>query len=709
MAKWQATSAEFTATGGSATSQQTAVMYIYNLVSPNGNPLDGGVYSGYNIQAKNFKVGNGQELVDNEWTPTGGVFFNADSQISKVKFIDMGTPGDPLNFVKVEVTVDAFTPSAATTLYVDIDENVENPIVPADGGDLNLYFQFRYRDPDHSNNNHTVTQSNLLSGFTSTTSVGSYATFEVNDISGVIQGIGVHDVVKYTFTAETGYHYPDSVLTAPSTYYPMIIPMANFFGDNLNTIVTDVVYTNSLVTSFSLVIQFVHPMTPGLAASGSGSGNLNEESLISLLGLEMQSVQNMDIYITRLVNTIQDPVEDPATTNMITNFIGATTATPSGGSVGCHVLGFPGSPYQISFQKKASVTSDVTAATGGYYNFTTNQFQDDEYWLSSSIPTNTGTALQTHSIILPPATSQTRFDFMLLPTVDGVTSIFDDSIPVNPGQASLIQEGVQTLTITPTTNNAGNFGAMPSNVTVTKSALYQNSGYVQNYKQDVSLRGGTGGSSSTRLVLAKTYGSSYANIVPGMIISCTGIAHNTTVSKIVDNVVTMSGANTIADNSYIEFIDARTVTPFSFTITPNGNTLNVNTANDPLSQVGGSKEFKTTVSSTASKTATHTLASTQGIVPGMVAIGDSIGRHGGNGTVASITNGTTVVFNDVQSLVSGEKIRFTNGNVRGQTELRSAKAEKVGSNIVISGYVRTSSINATAQLRIYIDPLITVS
>ena len=704
MAKWQATSAEFTATGGSATSQQTAVMYIYNLVSPNGNPLDGGVYSGYNIQAKNFKVGNGVELVDNEWTPTGGVFFNADSQISKVKFIDMGTPGDPLNFVKVEVTVDAFTPSAATTLYVDIDESDENPIVPANGGDLNLYFEFRYRDPDHSNNNHIVTQSNLLSGFTSTTSVGSYATFEVNDISGIVQGIGVHDIVKYTFTAETGYHYPDSVLTAPPTNYTSF-GMASLFGENLNTIVTDVVYTNSLITSFSLVIQFVHPMTPGLSATVV----LNEEGLAGLLALEMETVESMEIFINRYVNTIQDPVEDPVTTNMIQAFYHATTATPSGGSVGCHVVGFPGSPYQISFQKKASVTSDVTAATGGYYNFGTNQFQDDEYWLSSSIPTNTGTALQTHSIILPPATSQTRFDFMLLPTVDGVTSIFDGSIPVDPGQASLIQEGVQTLTITPITNNAGNFGAMPSNVTVTKSALYQNSGYVQNYKQDVSLRGGTGGSSSTRLVLSKTYGSSYANIVPGMIISCTGIAHNTTVSKIVDNVVTMSGANTIADNSYIEFIDARTVTPFSFTITPNGNTLNVNTANNPLSQVGGSKEFKTTVSSTAAKTTTHTLASTQGIVPGMVAIGGSIGRHGGNGTVASITNGTTVVFNDVQSLVSGEKIRFTNGNVRGQIDLRSAKAEKVGSNIVISGYVRSSSVNETAQLRIYIDPLITVS
>lgn len=702
MAKWQATSAEFTATGGSATSQQTAVMYIYNLVSPNGNPFDGGVYSGYNIQAKNFKVGNGVELVDNEWTPTGGVFFNADSQISKVKFIDMGTPGDPLNFVKVEVTVDAFTPSATTTLYVDIDESDENPIVPANGGDLNLYFQFRYRDPDYSNNNHTVTQSNLLSGFTSTTSVGSTAQQEYNDISGVIQGIGVHDIATYTFTAETGYHYPDSVLTAPPTYYSSAV-MASLFGENLNTIVTDVVYTNSLITSFSLVIQFVHPMTPGLSATEV----LNEDGLVGILGLNMAAVENMEIFISQLVNTIQDPIEDPETINHVAAVVHSTTATPSGGSAFCHVFGFPGSPYQISFQKKTSVTSDVTAATGGYYNFATNQFQDNEYWLNSLVQT---TGSQSHNIILPPATSQTRFDFMFLPTnYEGVTSSFDSSIPVDPGQASLIQEGVQTLTITPITNNAGNFGAMPSNVTVTKSALYQNSGYVQNYKQDVSLRGGTGGSSSTRLVLAKTYGSSYANIVPGMIISCTGIAHNTTVSKIVDNVVTMSGANTIADNSYIEFIDARAVTPFSFTITPNGNTLNVNTANDPLSQVGGSKEFKTTVSSTASKTATHTLASTQGIVPGMVAIGDSIGRHGGNGTVASITNGTTVVFNDIQSLVSGDKIRFINGNVRGQIDLRSAKAEKVGSNIVISGYVKSSSVNETAQLRIYIDPLITVS
>ena len=701
MAKWQATSAEFTATGGSATSQQTAVMYIYNLVSPNGNPLDGGVYSGYNIQAKNFMVGNGKELVDNEWTPFGGVFFNADSQISKVKFIDMGTPGDPLNFVKVEVTVDAFTPSAATTLYVDIDENsAEHSILPADGGDLNLYFEFRYRDPDHSNNNHTVTQSNLLSGFTSTTSVGSAAHLEVNDIAGVIQGIGVHDIAKYTFTAETGYHYPDSVLTAPGSTY-LSSPNAGIFAGNLNAVVTNVVYTNSLITSFTLDIQFVHPMTPGLAFS-----EIDEQGLAGLLDVEMLTIELMDISISQYVNTIQDPIEDPETINHVAAIVHSTTATASGGSVFCHVFGYPGSPYQISFQKKTSVTSDVTAATGGYYNFTTNQFQDDEYWLSSSIPTGTA---QSHNMILPPATSQTRFDFMFLPTVDGVTSSFDGSIPVDPGQASLIQQGVQTLTITPITNNAGNFGALPSNVTVTKSALYQNSGYVQNYKQDVSLRGGTGGSSSTRLVLAKTYGSSYANILPGMIISCSGIAHNTTVSKIVDNVVTMSGANTIADNSYINFYDARALTPFSFTITPNGNTLNVNTANEPISQVGGAEEFKTTVSSSAAKTTTHTLTSTQGIVPGMVAIGDGIGRHGGNGTVASITNATTVVFDDVQSLVSGDKIRFTNGNVRGQTELKSAKAEKVGSNIVISGYVKTSSINATAQLRIYIDPLITVS
>tara|TARA_R100001015_G_scaffold18909_1_gene13523 strand:- start:6102 stop:8210 length:2109 start_codon:yes stop_codon:yes gene_type:complete len=702
MAKWQATSAEFTATGGSATSQQTAVMYIYNLVSPNGNPLDGGVYSGYNIQAKNFKVGLGKELVDNEWTPTAGVFFNADSQISKVKFIDMGTPGDPLNFVKVEVTVDAFTPSVATTLYVDIDENsAEHPIVPADGGDLNLYFEFRYRDPDHSSNNHTVTQSNLLSGFTSTTSVGSASHLEVNDISGVIQGIGVHDIAKYTFTAETGYHYPDSVLTAPPTQF-LSSPNAGVLSQNLNAIVTNVVYTNSLITSFTLDIQFVHPMTPGLSLS-----EITDESLAGLLEVEMLTIELMNIRIIQYVNTIQDPIEDPETINHVAAVVHSTTATASGGSAFCHVFGYPGSPYQISFQKKTSVTSDVTAATGGYYNFATNQFQDNEYWLNSFVPTTGGA--QSHNMILPPATSQTRFDFMFLPTVDGVTSSFDGSIPVDPGQASLIQQGVQTLTITPITNNAGNFGALPSNVTVTKSALYQNSGYVQNYKQDISLRGGTGGSSSTRLVLSKTYGSSYANILPGMIISCTGIAHNTTVSKIVDNVVTMSGANTIADNSYINFYDSRALTPFSFTITPNGNTLNVNTANEPISQVGGAKEFKTTVSSSAAKTNTHTLTSTQGIVPGMVAIGDGIGRHGGNGTVASITNATTIVFDDVQSLVSGDKIRFVNGNVRGQTELKSAKAEKVGSNIVISGYVRSSSVNETAQLRIYIDPLITVS
>ena len=697
MAKWNATSGTFTATGGSATSQQTVVMYIYNLVSPSGDPFDGGVYSGYNIQAKNFKVGNGAELVDNEWTPLGGVFFNADSQISKVKFIDMGTPGDPLNYVKVEATVDAFTPSAATTLYIDIDENPDNPILPADGGDLNLSFDFIYKDPDHSDNYHTVTQSDLNSAFTSTTSSLSDGVLEKNTISGVVQGMGIHTIAKYTFTAETGYHYSDSALIPPSTS-ALGTGIAVIFEDYLNTIITNVVYTDSLITSFTLEIQFTHPLT--------NSGNdIIETILADLVNISMGIVEMANINIPEYIIPIQNPISEA--TFYIAEAIHSTTATATGGGAFCHVFGYPSSPYKISLQKKSSTTSDITAATGGYYNFTTNQFQDDEYWLNSSIPSDG--SYKTHGIILPTVTSQTRYDFMFLPTVDGVTSDFSDSVPVDPGQGSIIQDGVETLTITPITNNAGNFGAMPSNVTVTKAALYQKSGYVQNYKDDISLRGGTGGSSSTRLVLAKTYGSSYANIVPGMIISCTGITHNTTVSKIVDNVVTMSGANTIADNSYIEFIDARTVTPFSFTITPNGNTLNVNTANDPLSQVGGAQEFKTTVSSTAAKTATHTLASTQGIVPGMVAIGNSIGRHGGNGTVASITNATTVVFDDVQTLDSGDRIRFINGNARGQIDLRSAKVEKVGSNIVISGYVRSTSVNETAQLRIYIDPLITVS
>ena len=196
-----------------------------------------------------------------------------------------------------------------------------------------------------------------------------------------------------------------------------------------------------------------------------------------------------------------------------------------------------------------------------------------------------------------------------------------------------------------------------------------------------------------------------------MLVVGTGIAHATTVVKIINSIVTLSGANTVANNTSITIQDIQSLTAFSFTILPNSNTLNVNTSASLEDSLGGLQSYKTTVATTQAKHATHTLTATQGIVPGMRVTGDQVATDGEVSLlVSSVTNAATIVFDQIQSFISGAKLNFENSNARtSNVTLASIQANKVGSNIVISGYLRTTSVNETAQIRIYIDPLITVS
>jgi hypothetical protein len=458
---------------------------------------------------------------------------------------------------------------------------------------------------------------------------------------------------------------------------------------------SNITYNDSgLATAITFYISYTPP---------SGMG-IEGVSLEASLGVSEANVCSLGHNWFTYINPVQDVSSELV--NEITSITYNSNATHLGGSEQIKVYGTAGASYNISFQKKTSLTSSVTASTGGYYNFVTNSFQDGVYSLDTTVGLQGHT---THSAMLPQITSDTRYDITISGLVDGVFTQLSSTIPTTAGDATIIQQGVGTITITPITNTASNFGTLPANITVTKPKNFNKSGYVPGKTFSQTFRGGTSGASSTRLVLDKVGG--LERITPGMLVTGTGVAHATTVVKVVSNAVTLSGASTIANNTPITIQDIQPLAAFSFTILPNSNTLNVNTSANLNSNVGGLSSVKTTVAITQAKNATHTLAATLGIVPGMTVTGSQVATDGDTPLlVSSVTNAATIVFDQIQSFIAGANLAFSNSNtISSGAALNSIQVNKVGSNIVITGYINITSVNETAQVRIYIDPLITVS
>ena len=348
----------------------------------------------------------------------------------------------------------------------------------------------------------------------------------------------------------------------------------------------------------------------------------------------------------------------------------------------------------------------MTASSDGYYNFDTRTFQTAVTSLDSSCNAK-GT--NTNYVLLPDATSDTRYDVVISGVVAGSTTVLNSSVPQKAGDATITKYGVDTITIKPITyTDPTPYGTLPANIAISKQKPIPGQSSGSASPASVIVKGGTGGSSSTRLILNETTSSVFA----GMVVTGSGVAHGSTVTTVSKNVVTLSTASTIANNTDIRFTkNTANLKPFTFTVVPTGgNTLNVNTAASLSSSIGGLTGVKTQINGTAAKTITHTVDSTKGIVPGMIITGDEVKVGAGtNLTVASVTSTTVLVISEIQSFVDNAHLKFSGGNVNANTDLHSIQANKVGSNIVITGYMASSDLKATADVRVYIDDLITVS
>ena len=264
------------------------------------------------------------------------------------------------------------------------------------------------------------------------------------------------------------------------------------------------------------------------------------------------------LYTASWVNS--DGYYDPATDTFQIAYVANNSWIP------INVSGSGNTPYRVSLQKKTGLHSVVTASTNGYYNFETHEFQTAPCNFSAT--TNTlGSA--THQVYFPSVSDATRYDLVFSNelTLTGGNVTFGNSVPTAAGDAIITNCGTETLTVNPVTYVSANFGTIPSELTFNKPSDCTTSG---NELSNIEVHsvGGTGGVSSNRLVL----NSASTSIFPGMIVTASGVAHNTTVLSISEKAITLSAVATVANNTDILFTkNSVSLLPFSFTIPPTGS------------------------------------------------------------------------------------------------------------------------------------------
>ena len=390
------------------------------------------------------------------------------------------------------------------------------------------------------------------------------------------------------------------------------------------------------------------------------------------------------------------------------------------------MFGKKGSKYKLRVEQKTAFDNPATVAAG-YYDWTNKSFRAQS---STGANDEDGTILSggsIHFVLIPPVTSDTRYDIYIDTVVDGVTaktkpSKYKSRIPQGDGVLSIFQYGTRTLTLSPSTSNASNFGTLPADVTITRRKRFNGDSYAPARLRPVFQKAGTGGASSTKLVLDQVNSDVKAN----MLVTGAGIAHNTTVKSVQDNKVILSAAATVANNTLIRFdLNNGRLVPFSFTILPNSNTLSATANVDLNSKIGGlQNRILVKTNGTTSSSTTITLDDTRGILPGMIV--GSISKYYAKGeggydlTVVSVTSKTAIVVSkaltlatdDIEFEIFGGKSvfdRFSQPIANSNVNIIGMTADDSTANVVISGYVDPVSIDATTTHPIYLDDIITVS
>ena len=716
--------------------------------------LSNGSYSGYPLSASNFKIGGATETNGSGVATSGTNIYeggNMDSPVIKVEFVDTGTPGIPSNRVVARCTLDpTFEPPASPllqTYYIDID-TIETPGLSTKKSEFLTEYQVLDVDEYHPTVANggvaditTHVETEIVSG-------GDIIITEyVNDEGETIvldPPVVYPNPLPYTVNTHKGNVFTNTQNEVARVEFSISDTAQNYYADVPTSPRVDFL---NMLSGFNGVDYFPYysyeitnkiygtPPSPTAGLLQGFTVRIYYNPPSDFYPADPENFIAMGHTARIMYKELTIPQEPPGIVAVDYNSIAPT----AGGEIPIIVHGAIGTSYTINVEKKISLTSDVTAATGGYFNFRSSKFQDDPVVMdpiNSSGNTYTirggdGTVgIRHHWLQLPVAEVDTRYDITIDPVVNGVIATTAPDVPLQAGDAIITQLGAKTLTIKPVTYETG-FFTMPSLEIKRESTYPRKIGTTTNpftntqpIAKTCEATGGTGNVSSTRLVLDRDY--SY-KVKKGMFVAGdfnNTITHKTKVVAVRNNVITLSNACVIPDNTKILFIDnVSSVTPFSLTVKSSGSktVYKKDEATVDLNNVVGgiNSRVRQKINGAVNSSTTITLDSTKGIIPGMKVVGDKIKPPSGGRdvVVSSVTNGTQIVVDTAQILDDDTSLNFSfptdsTNDVRdgdNNVSLLQIQTSIADGGIKIEGYLQVKEINTSSDILIYLDELATVN
>ena len=668
-----------------------------------------GVYSGYPLSAANFELG--------EYDSVNGLVYAVDSgsnvtnpssdSIASITFADTGIAGSPSNTVSVAVLFSTGEdwPDVDTTFEIDIDEKAAAAVTETRDFYLKTQYSFvgtGFQANPVVANVADVTEAVVDAGSTTNANI-DFSDPTINSHTGAVENEVSTKVVEIQFTAATGKYYMGGG-AAPSVTFENL----DGYTDSYIGQITDITYSQpNHIETFKAKVFYTPPQDSSLLIDEAVMANLGHKAVVNY---QMKSDPSPDdVYdITNVVNP-SNIAHGPATGIM--KVYGASSAT-----------------YKIYVQKKISTTSGSTASTGGYYNFTTNAFQNAT---AHGVGKISPSGLSLHTVSLPSVVADTRYD-VTIEAVDSSTAgqpaSLSAQVPTVPGDAIMIHRGVRKLTIRPVTQDTTDFASLPTLV-FSRPALYEGSSAQSTQGETVSAVGGTGGVSSTKLVVV----SDYKRIKHGMVLmsafngAATTIPSGITVADTRRGNITLSAACNIPAGTKLQFVEANTLIPFSLTIArADSHTFSLRTGIDYRASVSGlSSNIETLVNGGATDTTAIPVDSSKGIEAGMMVTGVGIVSDPAYGyaRVTNKANATSFVTTSNQTLADDTVLSFSwpeddptlpeydefgGGNTG--VKLRHVDATLISNTSVkVDGYVQISSINSDSNMNLHLDEYIEVT
>jgi hypothetical protein len=661
------------------------------------SPIINGVYSGTPVAAENLEWSGATNSSGTTWTNDGSTLGDPTDtlHINTVTFTNTGIAGDPSNTVTVTVLFksDLDWPTSDVMWYIDIDEKSTHAVdTDSELRDVAFEVHWEHYDTDELVN---VTPDNITTPDITETLVlagvdGSTGTFEKWKFIGndVIESDVATLVYSDTFTAATGYYF-DSVNGVKVNM--------GVYEDQYQLAITPV-WSSGNITSFSVKVYYTAssnaPMFPD--PPNNELYNLGHKILLRY-------------GIKPLYNSITDT---------ITDVVYPPTVGLSGDEVQIRVYGNSGAVYRLSIQEKENVTSNTTVASG-YYEHARNSFVSTFDVTEFTIPSG---GVKNHYVSIPMIdptlkTVNGRYDI----TVQAVgTTSLASGVPTTAGDASIIQHGWRSISITPTSFDLGRYDTLPSSEVRYLPAQYTNQPYKAPISNIITSYGGNGDADKNPITLSKIN----PNIKIGMRVVAelynlsgqdgTGrgaggagtqprITHGTTVTKVDGKYIDLSESHSVANNTKIQFIeDNKTIIPFSFQIEPpGGKTLALTNSINLRDQIGWSQQVSVLTNGTASGK-TVTLDSIKGIKIGDRVTGAGI-PAGTTIKVATLVSATQIMLDTDVVLANDVKLSFTNLH---EIELINASKFVIGTDVWIRGHLQVSNITENVTIPILLDNII---